>query len=144
MTRNLVYLTVLSVLMSGCIIVDEERICEEKPAPASVPAQAKRPAQVLRHVVLFRFNEGTSSEDIRRIENAFSALPGKIDTVYDFEWGTDVSVENLQHGFTHCFVVGFRSEADRGAYLSHPAHQEFGSMLKPYLAEALVVDYWAN
>ncbi len=144
MIRNLVYLTTLSLLAGGCLIVEEERVCDERPAPVHARPVAPQPVQVLRHVVLFRFNEGTGAADIRTIENAFSALPSKIEVVYDFEWGTDVSVEDLQHGFTHCFVVSFLSEADRGKYLPHPAHQEFIELIKPHLAEALVVDYWAN
>jgi hypothetical protein len=145
MTRNLICLVAFSVLLGGCIVVDEtERIREERPAPPSVPAQVKEPAQLLRHVVLLQFKEGTSAEDVRKIENAFSALPSKIKAIHGFEWGTDVSVENRQKGFTHCFVVTFLSEADRAQYLPDPAHQAFGDMLKPYLADVLVIDYWAK
>ena len=145
MTRNLVCLVALSILLGGCIVVDEtERIREERPAPSSVPAQVKEPAQLLRHVVLLQFKEGTSAEDVRKVENAFSALPSQIKAVHGFEWGTDVSVENRQKGFTHCFVVTFPSEADRARYLQDPAHQAFGEMLKPYLADVLVIDYWAK
>jgi hypothetical protein len=53
-------------------------------------------------------------------------------------------VENLQQGFTHCFFVTFRSEADRAKYLPHPAHKEFGRMLGPYLDKVIVVDYWTK
>jgi len=70
--------------------------------------------------------------------------PDKVDAICDFEWGTDVSVENLQQGFTHCFFVTFRSEADRAKYLPHPAHKEFGTMLGPHLDKVLVVDYWTK
>lgn len=144
MTRHLVYLAVLSVLLSGCIIVDERERIHDDRAAAYVPDEAREPVRVLRHVVLLRFREGTGAEDIRRIENAFIALPGRIDAVYDFEWGTDVSVENLQKGYTHCFVVTFLNEAARARYLPHPAHEEFGSLLKPYLEEVLVIDYWTR
>jgi hypothetical protein len=145
MTRNLVYLAALSILLSGCIVVDEtERISEPRPAPVYVRPEVKKPTQVLRHVVLLQFKEGTSAADIRNVENAFSALPSKIPAIHGFEWGTDVSVENRQKGFTHCFVVTFLSEADRARYLPDPAHQEFGELLKPYLADVLVIDYWAK
>jgi len=94
--------------------------------------------------VLFQFKEGTSAEDIRKIESAFSALPSKIDVIYGFEWGTDVSTENLQKGFTHCFIVSFRSEADRDTYAKHPAHIEFGGLPGPSLDQVMVIDYWAK
>jgi hypothetical protein len=100
--------------------------------------------RVLRHVVLFKFKDDTSTEQIRRIEEAFRALPEKIDAIHDFEWGTDVSVEGIARGFTHCFLVTFKSEADRDAYLPHPAHQEFGQLLRPHRDQVLVLDYWAR
>ncbi len=100
--------------------------------------------KVLRHVVLFAFNETAAPEDIQGIEQAFSALPGQIEAIHAFEWGTDVSVENLSQGYNHCFLVTFLSEADRDNYLPHPAHQAFVARLQPFLAQALVFDYWAG
>ncbi len=145
MARNFMCLAVISVLVTGCISVREtKRVYDDKGTAPGVQPQVKTPARVLRHVVLLKFKEDASAADIRKIENAFSALPSKIDAIYDFEWGTDVSVENLQKGFTHCFVVTFLSEADRGAYLPYPAHRELGEILKPYLDEVMVVDYWAR
>lgn len=96
----------------------------------------------LRHVVLFQFKDGTPDENVREIEDAFRALPAKIDGIQEFEWGTDVSVEGKAGGFTHCFFVTFGSEADRDAYLPHPDHTAFGALLRPHLEDVLVVDYW--
>jgi len=100
--------------------------------------------QVLRHVVLFKFKDGTSAEQIKSVEDAFRALPGKIKQVKDFEWGVNVSPENLAQGYTHCFFVTFSTQKDRDEYLPHPAHKEFGVLLKPYLDKVLVVDYWSK
>ena len=135
MLRNVLYLAVGAVVLAGCVVsVHSTGEC----------ATEGNQDRVLRHVVLFKFKDGTSSQQIREIENAFRALPDKVDAICDFEWGTDVSVENLQQGFTHCFLVTFRSEADRAEYLPHPAHKEFGEMLGPYLDKVLVVDYWTK
>jgi lysophospholipase L1-like esterase len=107
-------------------------------------AETPHTEKMLRHVVLFRFKEGTSPEDIQKVEEAFAALPGQIPQIADFEWGTDVSVENLADGFTHCFFVSFRSEEDRATYLPHPAHQKFIEIVKPHLDKPFVVDYWTR
>ncbi len=101
-------------------------------------------SRVLRHVVLFAWKAGTPAETIRRIENAFRSLPGKIDAIADFEWGTDVSVENKAHGYTHAFLLTFRSEQDRAVYLPHTDHKAFGALLRPHVAKVLVVDYWQS
>ncbi len=100
--------------------------------------------RLLRHVVLFAFVDEATAEDVQAIEEAFAALPGKIDVIHDFEWGTDVSVENAARGFTHCFFVTFRSAEDRDAYLPHPDHKAFGQLLRPILSQSLVFDYWAQ
>ena len=99
---------------------------------------------LLRHVVLFKFKDGTTDEEVAAIEEAFRGLPDAIDAIHDFEWGTDVSVEGRAEGFTHCFLVTFRSADDRDAYLPHPAHEAFGAIVRPHVDKVLVVDYWAR
>lgn len=105
---------------------------------------AKPTGKVLRHVVLFKFKDRATPEDIKKIEEAFCALPGKIPVIHGFEWGTDVSTENLAQGITHCFILTFRTEADRAVYLPHPEHKAFGAMLGPHLDKVIVVDYWTK
>jgi uncharacterized protein YceK len=133
MLRNVLYLALGTIVLSGCISVHTTEYASES-----------KEHQALRHVVMFKFKDDTSSQQIKEIEDAFRALPGKIDAICDFEWGTDVSVENHQQGFTHCFLVTFRNEADRAEYIPHPAHKEFGKILGPHLDKVLVVDYWAT
>lgn len=105
------------------------------------PAEKYSHAGHLRHVVLFKFKDGTSKEDIEKIEKAFAALPRKIPQIAGFEWGTDCSKENLSQGFTHCFILTFKNEKDRDEYLPHPEHQAFAKLLRPYLDKVLVIDY---
>jgi hypothetical protein len=100
--------------------------------------------RLLRHVVLFAFKETTTPTRLRAIEQAFAALPPQIAEIKGYEWGTDVSVEHLADGYTHCFLVTFVSLADRDTYLVHPAHQAFVAGLQPHVAKALVIDYWAD
>ncbi|MFS4494536.1 Dabb family protein [Maribacter sp. 2308TA10-17] len=99
---------------------------------------------LLRHVVLFKFKEGTSSEDIKKVEAAFSALPSKIEQIKGYEWGLNNSPEGLEKGFTHCFFLSFKNEEDRAIYLPHPDHKAFGDVLGPYLDDVLVIDYWTK
>ncbi len=98
----------------------------------------------VRHVVLFKFKEGTTAEQQKMVEDAFRALPAKIPEVVEFEWGTNISPENFAQGFTHCFLVTFNDAKSRDAYLPHPAHKAFGKLLKPYLDKVLVIDFVAK
>ncbi len=98
----------------------------------------------VRHVVLFKFKEGTTAEQQKTVEDAFRELPKKVHEIVDFEWGTNISPENRNEGFTHCFLVTFDDVKGRDAYLPHPAHKEFGKVLKPYLDKVLVIDFVAK
>jgi hypothetical protein len=110
----------------------------------SVHAQKKNETKMLRHVVLFKFKDGASPADVKKVEDAFSKLPSQIKEIAGYEFGINNSPENLNQGFTHCFFVTFKSEQDRSAYLPHPAHLAFVEVLKPHLDKVLVIDYWTN
>ena len=99
---------------------------------------------LLRHVVLFKFKEGTAPEKIKEIEDAFAALPSKIPQIISYEWGLNNSPEGLNKGLTHCFFLTFKSEEDRAIYLPHPDHKAFGALLSGHLDDVTVVDYWAS
>jgi len=100
--------------------------------------------KLLRHVVLFKFKDTSTPEDVARIVAAFRGLPTRIKEIAGFEWGTDVSPEGKAQGFTHCFLVTFRTAADRDAYLPHPAHKEFVGIVGPHVDKVCVVDFWAR
>ncbi len=107
-------------------------------------ASAAENEKVFRHVVLFKFKDGTTDAQSKEVVDAFRDLKNKIDVIQDFEYGTDLSVENRSQGFTHCFFVTFADEKGRDAYLPHPAHKAFGTLVGPRLDKVLVVDYWAK
>jgi hypothetical protein len=116
----------------------------DKPSVKERHHRKKGPAMLLRHIVLFQWKEETPPSKMRDIQNAFCAMPSKIDLIYDFEWGLDMSVEGLTDGFTHCFLVTFLSEEDRAIYLPHPEHQAFIELMKPHMEKVLVLDYWTS
>jgi hypothetical protein len=95
----------------------------------------------IRHVVHFKFKADADKAQIAKVVEGFAALKTKISVVDALEWGTDVSPEGLGKGFTHCWIVSFKTAADRDAYLVHPDHKAFVELLKPILDEALVVDF---
>jgi lysophospholipase L1-like esterase len=104
--------------------------------------QEAKSGKRLRHVVLFKFKEGTTKEQVKEVTDAFAELPKKIDVIEDFEWGTDNSPEMLSQGFTHCFLVTFRDEKGRETYLPHAEHKKFVELALPRIEKVLVVDYW--
>ena len=101
-------------------------------------------AEKLQHVVSFKFKSSAAPEDIKKVEDGFRALKGKIPQIEKLEWGTNVSKEKRDKGFTHCFIVTFKSENDRDTYIAHPDHKAFGKTLGPVLEDVFVIDFWAK
>ena len=95
----------------------------------------------IRHVVHFKFKKEATPAQVEKITEEFAALKKKIDAVESMEWGTNSSPEGLDKGFTHCWIVVFKTAKDRDAYLVHPAHKAFVEFALPLIEEALVVDF---
>lgn len=125
-----------SILVCAALIVG---VGLAAPGADSAPKKGK-----LRHVVMLKFKESATSDQIKKVEDAFRDLKQKIPQIASLEWGTNNSPEKHDKGFTHCFVLTFTSDKDRAVYLPHPDHKAFGNVLGPVLADVLVVDFWAQ
>ena len=137
--KNTLYLFALFTLSVACVQEKKEETVETEMEEKSV--EEKR----LRHMVIFKFNEDSSTEDVDRLNKSFIALADSISVIQDFEWGLNDSPENFHQDFTHCYLVTFASEEDRDSiYAPHPAHQAFVESLGPHLEKVFVVDYWAQ
>ena len=111
---------------------------------SSFLAGAHEKSGLYRHVVCFKFKEDAKPEQIAGFEKAFVALEGKIDTIKDLEWGTNVSPENHAQGYTHCFIVTFADKAGLEVYIPHPDHKKFVEQLLPILYKVFVIDFVAK
>ena len=98
----------------------------------------------LVHVVSFKFKQDATKEAIAKVEKDFAALRGKIKEIASFEWGTNVSPEKLNKGFTHCWILTFKDEKDRDAYLVHPDHKKFADSVGAVIGDVFVIDYMAR
>jgi hypothetical protein len=114
------------------------------PASAAERAPETSPAAVLRHVVAFKFKTDTAPAQIKKAEDEFKTLSRKIPQIHAFEMGTNVSQEKRDKGFTHAFLVTFKTEKDRDGYLVHPAHEEFVKLVLPVIDDVFVIDYWTG
>ncbi len=132
------FLSALAVAALGTtLLINPQATAQDQPAKAA--------AAPYRHVVLFKFKDDAPPEKVKAIVEAFKALKTKLPAVKSLEWGTNVSPENLNQGFTHIFTLTFANkEALEKGYLHEPAHKEFGAMLGGVLDKALVVDFVAQ
>ena len=110
----------------------------------SMNATAQTNEKLLRHIVMYKFKDSVTPAAVQEVIDVFAELPKKIDTIVGFEAGTNVSPEGKSDGFTHVFVVTFKKESDRDAYLTHPAHQAYVQVVKDRREKVIVFDYWTG
>ncbi|MEL7269861.1 MAG: Dabb family protein [Bacteroidota bacterium] len=139
-----IYFPILALiaLMASC----NQKVAENKVNIEAKPVVEKTEKDsVLRHVVLFKFNEDATEAAVEKLNAAFNALPEVIPEIKAFEWGINDSPEDFHQGFTHCYLLTFDSVKDRDSiYAPHPAHKAFGDSLQPHLEKVFVVDYWTQ
>ncbi len=102
------------------------------------------PKKVLRHLVLYKFKTETTPAQVQEVIDAFSKLAKQVDTIIGYEHGTNVSKEMKDDGLTHCFMVMFKDEAGRDAYIKHPAHDAYVQVVKDKREKVIVVDFWSE
>jgi len=98
----------------------------------------------LVHMVAFKFKPTATKEQIKEVEDAFLGLKEKIPQITSYEWGTNVSPEKHDQGYTHGFILKFKTDKDRDDYLVHPEHKKFGQLVGPVLADVFVIDFWTK
>jgi hypothetical protein len=113
-------------------------------AATSTGKAAEKKKTQLRHVVAFKFKADTAPAKIQEVETAFAALKTAIPQIQGFECGINNSPENLNKGCTHGFILSFKTEQDRDAYLVHPEHKKFGGLVGPILDDVFVIDFWVD
>jgi hypothetical protein len=123
----------LALLLAAALVPSTARAADK-------PAKSKK----LLHVVSFKFKPSATKEQIDHVVAAFRELKKKIPVIQELEWGVNVSPEKHDKGFTHGFLLAFKSEKDRDDYLAHPDHKAFGKSLGPILDDVFVIDYWAQ
>ncbi len=97
--------------------------------------------KLLRHIVLFRFKDEVSAEQIAEGGKAFLALADQIKNIREIEWGKAI---NMPAPYTHCLLVTVQTEADLQAYDEHRAHQAIGERYGHRVQDLIVMDFWTK
>jgi Stress responsive A/B Barrel Domain len=92
----------------------------------------------VKHIVMFRFKEGTTEEEIQGICQELLALPKAIDCIRSYEVGQDLLLEGGQKhplgpNRRVAWTATFDSANDYETYNSSEAHLAFLQKLKPLL-----------
>ena len=76
---------------------------------------------MLKHIVLYKFKDSLTQEQVDEVIKTFNALPSKIPGILGYEAGTNVSTEGKSEGLTHSFGLTCKYMEDLDASIAHPA-----------------------
>ena len=93
---------------------------------------------MLRHVVLFRWAEGTSEEQREAIRAGLARLPGLIPDLRAYRFGDDAGL--VEGNWDFAVVADFDDVEGWRAYWDHPEHRRvIDDHIQPVLAERAAV-----
>jgi hypothetical protein len=95
---------------------------------------------MIRHLVLFKLNEGVERDDPRAVAGAeaFAALGDRIDDLRFWECGWNITERPIAHDFAINSAVEDGDALKR--YLEHPAHQAAAAQWREF-ATWVIADY---
>jgi hypothetical protein len=78
---------------------------------------------MLRHVVMFRWNDDVAPGHTAVVAAGLDALPAEIEVIRSFRHGADLGA--VAGNFDYALVAEFDSVDDFLTYRNHPVHQAF-------------------
>jgi hypothetical protein len=95
---------------------------------------------VIRHVVMFRWKDGTTADDIAAVIAGLQTMPSLIPQIVDYRFGPDLAINETNWDFV---VVGdFANTDDYVAYRDDPRHRALiAEAVAPHLEERASVQY---
>ncbi|MBA3289710.1 MAG: Dabb family protein [Acidimicrobiia bacterium] len=95
---------------------------------------------MLRHVVMFRWNPGTTPADVADVQEGLGGLPAVIPEITRYQFGPDAGINDGNAEFV--VVADFADVDGYLAYRDHPLHRALiGERITPRLAERHAVQY---
>ncbi|KAK2606261.1 hypothetical protein QQS21_003309 [Conoideocrella luteorostrata] len=101
------------------------------------------------HIVLFQFKKEQTEQQRQALNDKMLGLrfkcihpTSKEPYIKSSIGGMDNSIEGMQHGATHAFIVEFESVQDRDYYVNEdPAHSAFVKEVLQSLDKATILDF---
>ena len=93
------------------------------------------------HIVMIKFKDGTSKEEIEEIKSEIDGLFGKVPTLLSMDTGLNFSDEDRAMDLS--LIATFDSKEDLKEYAIHPEHLKVIEKIKKVAEYSKVVDYEA-
>lgn len=94
----------------------------------------------LRHIVLIRFENDVTDEQVAAFARGLDGLPGAISQIRSYEHGRDAGIRS--GSWDYGLIAEFDSPEDFTSYVNHPAHQQLvDELLNPISATRTSVQF---
>ena len=95
---------------------------------------------MIRHCVMFRWNDDMPVAWIDEVETALATLPAAIPAIASYSFGRDIGVNAGNHHFA--VVADFATVDDYLVYRDHPDHKRVvAELIVPNIAERSAVQF---
>ena len=92
----------------------------------------------VRHVVLMRFHEGTTDEQVRALADGLDGMPKAVGVMLDYRHGRDLGIND--NSYDYAVVGDFGTADDYVIYRDHPDHRALiRDLVTPILAERAAI-----
>jgi hypothetical protein len=95
----------------------------------------------VKHIVLLKFKDGTSEEQIAKFFEELLDLSETVPGIDDYVSGANCSSEGRSQGMSHGFIMTFSDAAARDAYILHPEHERFKTMALTIVENVLIFEF---
>ena len=93
---------------------------------------------MIKHVVLAKFKQEVTAEEITGLKKSLAALPGMIPEIKGYDFGEDLRAEK-SHDFA--LVSTFEDTEALRRYLMQPDHVIVGKMIRSLCTSLQIVDF---
>lgn len=95
---------------------------------------------MIRHVVMFRWSEEMTPDDLTAIEAGLRDLPAAIDAIQRYTFGADIGIN--EGNFQFAVVADFASTDDYVTYRDDPQHRRLiEERIRPHIAERVAIQF---
>jgi len=95
---------------------------------------------MFHHVAMFRFNEGTTAEQVAAVGTGLATLPDQIDVLVAYRFGPDAGVTPGSWDFV--VIADLADASDYPVYKNDPAHVAVvNDVIAPIVAQAARVQF---
>ncbi len=95
----------------------------------------------IRHLVLIKYKEGTTADQMARIDTLVWNMEREIKAIKSLEWGKTMGMSGETKEYDYCLNIVFRSELDMTLYEEHPAHQRLKAAVIPLVSKLIRFNY---